>query len=93
MISTSTGHGRDLLFFAKIYTDDVKYSSRNDSFKPKLEIFHDVCSSADVSPKAKIKAFSTIFKAPALDNDLIRRESINWDKTQNDMDETRVSIG
>lgn len=31
-VTTSIGHGRELLNLAKIYTVDAKYSGRNDSF-------------------------------------------------------------
>lgn len=52
----------------KIGTNNAKYSGRNDSFIFKLAIFHDIYSKADVPPKVKMKAFSTMLKGPALDN-------------------------
>ncbi len=67
-ITTSIGHGRELSNLAKIYTDEAKYSGRNDSFTFKLAIFHEICSSADVPPEAKMKAFPTMLKGLALDN-------------------------
>ncbi len=67
MITTSTGHQRKLSNLAKIYTDDAKYSGRNNSFTFKLAIFHDICSRADVPPETKMKAFPTMLKGLALD--------------------------
>lgn len=32
ILNTSAGYGRELSNLAKIYTDDAKYSSRNNSF-------------------------------------------------------------
>lgn len=60
-------YDRKLLNLAEIYTDNTKYRSCNNSFTFKLVIFHDICSKADILPKAKIKVFSTIFKCLALD--------------------------
>ncbi len=109
--TTSTGHGRELSNLAKIYTDDAKYSGRNDSFTFKLAIFHDICSRADVPTEAKMKAFPTMLKGLALDNYSsnigisgtvmnsdqirysIRRKWMKWDKTKDEMDETRIGVG
>ncbi len=66
MITTSTGHGRELSNLAKIYTNNAKYSGRNNSFTFKLAIFHDIYSRADVLPEAKMKAFPTMLKGLAL---------------------------
>ncbi len=67
MITTSIGHSRELSNLAKIYTDEAKYSGRNNSFTFKLAIFHDICFSADVPPEAKMKVFPTMLKGLALD--------------------------
>ena len=67
-VTTSIGNNKELSNLAKIYTDDVKYSGHNDSFTFKLAIFHDTCLRAHVPSEAKMKAFSTILKGPALDN-------------------------
>ena len=111
MSTTSTGYGRELSNLAKIYTNDAKYSGRNDSFTFKLAIFHDICSRADVPPEAKMKAFPTMLKGPAIDNYSsnigisgtvmnsdqirysIRRKWMKWDKTKDEMDETRIGVG
>ena len=110
-VTTSIGHGRELSNLAKIYTDDAKYSGRNDSFTFKLAIFHDICSSADVPPEAKMKAIPTMLKGLALDyyssnisisgtamnsNQVrysIRMKWMKWDKTKDEMDETRIGVG
>ena len=65
--ATSTSHGRELSNLAKMYTEEAKYSGRNDSFTFKLAIFHDICSRADVPREAKMKAFPTMLKGLALD--------------------------
>ena len=67
MLDTSVSHSRKLSNLAKIYTDDAKYSGRNDSLIFKLAIFHDICSKADVSPEAKMKTFPTKLKDLTLD--------------------------
>lgn len=66
ILNTGTNHSRDLSNLAKIYTDDVKYSGRNDNFTFKLSIFHDIQSKSDILSKTKIKAFSIMLKSLAL---------------------------
>lgn len=66
-VTTNISHSRELSNLAKIYTDDAKYSSRNNSFTFKLASFYDIYSRADVLPKAKMKAFPIMFKGLALD--------------------------
>ena len=68
LIITSIGDGKKLSNLAKIYTNNAKYSNRNNSFIFKLAIFHDVCLRADVLSEVKMKAFLTILKGPALVN-------------------------
>lgn len=63
-----TGHSKKLSNLAKIYTDNAKYSGCNDSFIFKLAIFYDICFRANVLPKAKMKAFPSMLKGPALNN-------------------------
>lgn len=60
-------HNRKLSNLAKIYTNNAKYSSRNNSFIFKLAIFHDIFSRVDVSSETKIKAFLIMLKGLALD--------------------------
>lgn len=67
MITISTGHDRELLNLAKIYTNDAKYSGCHDSFIFKLTIFHNICLRADVLPEAKIKVFPIMLKDLGLD--------------------------
>ena len=67
MLNTNIGHNRELSNLAKIYTNDAKYSDRNNSFIFKLAIFHDICLRADVPLKTKIKTFLTMLKGLALD--------------------------
>ena len=74
-------------------------------------IFHDIYSKADNPPKAKMKAFLTMLKGPALANyssniDIsntainfnkvrysIKRKWIKWDKTQDEIDESKIGVG
>lgn len=60
-------YGKELANLTKMYTDEAKYSGENDSFVYKLTIFHDICYRADVPDEAKLKAFPTMLKGPALD--------------------------
>lgn len=62
MLNTYTDHSRELLNLVKVYIDDTKYNGRNNSFTFKMVIFHDICSKADITPKAKIKVFSIMLK-------------------------------
>lgn len=63
----SISQGRELLNLVKIYTNEVKYSSQNNSFIFKLAIFYDIYARAIVLLKAKMKAFSIILKKLVLD--------------------------
>lgn len=108
MSTTSTGYCRELSNLAKTYTNDAKYSGCNDSFTFKLAILHDIYSRAGVPPKAKMQAFPTMLKGPALDKYpsnisisgnvmnsdqirySIRRKCMKYDKTKDNMDETRI---
>ena len=66
MLNISTGYGKELLNLAKIFSNNAKYNGHNNSFTFQLAIFHNICLRADVLPKAKIKAFLTMFKSLAL---------------------------
>lgn len=63
-------YGRELLNYAKIYTNDAKYNGRNDSFICKLAISHDIYSKANINIplEVKIKIFLTMLRDLALDN-------------------------
>ena len=87
ILMTSLGHGRELSNLAKIYTNNKKYSDRNDSFIFKLAIFHNICLRADVLPETKMKAFPTMLKGLVLDyyysNISIYAIVINFDQVCN----------
>ena len=87
IVTTIIGHSRELLNLAKIYVNNAKYYSYNDSFIFKLTIFHDVCLKADILPKVKIKIFLTIFKSLAPDyyysNISISTITMNFDQVCN----------
>lgn len=83
MVTTSISHSKNLSNLVKIYTNNGKYYSYNDSFTFKLAIFYDISSRADILSKAKMKAFLTIFKSLAIDycysNITISAIAINFD--------------
>jgi negative regulator of genetic competence, sporulation and motility len=49
-----------------LYTDEAKYSEKNDNFSFKLIMFNDMCDRVDVFFEIKMKAFSTMLKELAL---------------------------
>ncbi len=61
------GYARLLANLAKMYKDEAKYSSENDSFTFKFTIFHEICARADVPYEIKLKAFLTMLTVLALD--------------------------
>ena len=83
MVTTNISFSRKLSNLTKIYGNNAKCCCCNDSFTFKLAIFHDICLKADVSPKLKMKVFSTMFKDIALDyhysNINISAIAINFD--------------
>ncbi len=64
-INTSD-YERELVNLIKLYTDEAKYSEKNDNFSFKLIMFNDMCDRIDVSSEAKLKALLTMFKGLAL---------------------------
>lgn len=62
ILNISIGHNEKWLNVVKIYTNNAKYNSYNDSFIFKPTIFHDICSKANVILKKKIKTSSNMFK-------------------------------
>ncbi len=62
------GYGRELVNLAKMYIDEAKYSSENDSFTFMLTIFHDICARADVPHEIKLKTFPKMLTSLALDH-------------------------
>lgn len=67
MITISTSQKKELSNLAKIYTNNSKYNGRNNSFIFKLALFVNICSQANILPKANIKNFFTMLKNLALD--------------------------
>lgn len=49
-----------------MYTDEVKYSGKNDSFTFKLTIFYNICARADVPQEILLKAFSIMLTSLTL---------------------------
>ncbi len=62
----SSGYDRELVNLAKLYTDEAKYSEKNDNFLFKLIMFNDMCDRIDVFFETKLKAFFTMLKRLAL---------------------------
>lgn len=65
-MTISIGYNKKLLNLAKIHTEKIKYSGRNNSFIFKLAIFYDICLKADVSSNTNMKVFFTMLKGLAL---------------------------
>ncbi|RAL60024.1 hypothetical protein DID88_000650 [Monilinia fructigena] len=59
--------GRDLSNLARLYTDNEKYSSEDDSFEYKYKIFVSHCSRIDIQPRFYLKAFPTMLTGIALE--------------------------
>lgn len=66
-IPASQGYGRELANLAKIYTDEAKYSDKNNSFSFKLIIFHDICARANVPQEILLKTFPIMLTGLTLD--------------------------
>ena len=64
---SNQGYGQKLANLVKIYTDEAKYNSNNNSFLFKLTIFHDICARVDISQDILLKTFSTILTGLILD--------------------------
>jgi negative regulator of genetic competence, sporulation and motility len=62
----ASAYGRKLTNLTKLYTDEAKYSEKNDNFSFKLIMFNDMCDRVDVSLETKLKAFLTMLKRLAL---------------------------
>ncbi len=62
----TSDYDRELVNLIKLYTDEAKYSEKNDNFSFKLIMFNDMCDRVDVSLELKLKAFFTMLKRLAL---------------------------
>ncbi len=62
----ASDYDRELVNLTKLYTDEAKYSEKNDNFSFKLIMFNDMCDRVDVSFETKLKAFFTMLKRLAL---------------------------
>lgn len=65
-------HGIKLSNVAKIYTDNVKYSGRNNNFILNLVTFHDIRSRADVLFKQK-ERHSFIYRKKSFQTTIIQK--------------------
>ena len=55
-------YNKEAVTIIKIYTDNQKYNSINDSFNFKLTIFYNIYRRSSLPPKGYITAFSIILK-------------------------------
>ena len=55
-------YSKEAVTIIKIYTDDQKYNSVNDSFNFKLIIFNNIYRRSSLPPKGYITIFFTILK-------------------------------
>ena len=47
-ITATVNYGRDLATLAKMYTEESKYSRKDDNFNHKLTIFNDLCNKVSI---------------------------------------------
>lgn len=88
-VTTNIGQNRGLLNLAKIYINNVKYSSYNNNFTFKLSIFYKIYFMVDLLFEAKIKKFFIMFKDSALDKYL---PNIGISSTVMNFNQVRYSI-
>ncbi len=62
----SSEYDRELANLIKLYTNEAKYSEKNDNISFKFIMFNDMCDRIDVSFEAKLKALLTMLKRLAL---------------------------
>ena len=65
---TIISYSKEITNVAKIYTEEQKYGSTNESLNYKLIIFYNIYNWVDVPYKAYFKAFPIILKGLALDH-------------------------
>src|SRR6266704_7061814 len=61
-------YGKELANLAKLYTDESKYSNKNDNFNFKLIIFTDLCQKANIPKQEFSQAYSTILHSLAFNH-------------------------
>jgi hypothetical protein len=62
------GYGNSLATLEKMYKEDYKYNGQNDNFDHKLGIFYEICMKANVPPRYRNAAYSTMLRRAALDH-------------------------
>lgn len=85
-IIITISYSKELLNLIKTYINKEKYNGYNNSFIFKLAIFHNIYLKANFLLKAKMKAFSTIFKSLALNyyySNVSTNSAINFDQVCN----------
>src|SRR6266704_3803255 len=61
-------YGKELANLAKLYTDESKYSNKNDNFDFKLIIFTDLFQKSNIPKQEFSQAYSTMLRGLALDH-------------------------
>ena len=56
-ITAAVNYSRDLVTLAKIYTEESKYSKKDNNFNRKLTIFNNLYNKVGIPQKTKIKGF------------------------------------
>ena len=59
-VTAAVNYGRDLVTLAKMYTEESKYSKKDDNFDYKFTIFNDFCNRVSIPQEVKIKGFLII---------------------------------
>ena len=65
-VTATVNYGRDLATLAKMYTEESKYSGKDNNFNYKLTIFNDLCNRVGIPQKVKIKGFLIMLRGIAL---------------------------
>src|SRR6266536_4543583 len=60
--------GKELANLVKLYSNNSKYSNKDDNLDYKLMIFYDLCQKASVPLQAFDQAYSTMLRGLALDH-------------------------
>jgi hypothetical protein len=63
----TSDYDRELINLTKLYSDEIKYSEKNDNISFKLIMFNDMCDRIDVFSEIKLKTLSIMLKELALD--------------------------
>ena len=66
-VTATVNYGRDLATLAKMYTEESKYSRKDDNFNRKFIIFNNLYNRVGIPQEAKIKGFLMMLRGITLD--------------------------